>query len=174
MSHFRINSIYNGSNTYNIKPFENLRHITNQEWEMSITHWIAIFTIILFLNTSLRAENQFIHQVKVGVEDITPDQRTKVWKLMDQYAQAETVLRTCSSSSNIENRIFRAIEKCVDTRSINMMRSYFKKRMSVYQPQLLKSDCGEPIIKGQTTSMRKAIDDLVKRAKQLCDECLLC
>ena len=133
-----------------------------------------IFVLFLLIPSQLNAETNLLQYVKVGASDITKEQRQQVWKLMDQYAQAETVLRTCSRSSNIENRIFNAIEKCVNEKTINMMRSYFKERMSVYQPQLLKSDCNEPIIKNQTTSMRKAIDDLVKRAKQLCDECLLC
>ncbi len=137
---------------------------------------MRVLLIILFcFSTSLSLANEkLLHQVKVGVEDITKEQKDIVWKLMDQYAQAETVLRTCSQSSKIEKRIFTAIEPCVNTNTLNSMKTYFHERLKVYGPQLIKEDCQEPIIKNEIDKMTKAINELVNRARKLCAECIFC
>src|SRR4051794_9999997 len=70
------------------------------------------------------------HLVKFGFDAMNEQQRTDLFKQIDDYASFEAFLMACNSPSSIEQRLAKGVAACVTPNALQKVSNYFRSKLA--------------------------------------------
>jgi hypothetical protein len=120
-------------------------------------------------------------EVKMGLESISKEQRTDLWRRVDEYATVDALLEFCGRKLNLQKRTWAAVSPCVETPSLRKVASVFRNKKAEYvknwetafsEPEKKKTLCESQ--KPQMAEYTRILDAHIAEARTMCDACLFC
>jgi len=108
---------------------------------------------------------------KVGLESLSKKQQQEVWKSTSNIARIDAILAACNTNTNLERRIVAAVRDCVKPRSLNSIRSYWRKQKAKYAKELGQLDCDNEFMQKE---IKRAVRDFNKLVRDVRDQCRRC
>ncbi len=104
--------------------------------------WFAVVTCLFLALSAANAGPRYVPapapsektivEVRVGLGDMTGEQRKNLWRMVDEYASVEALKEFCGKTANIHRRAWNAVRECVDLKSLRSVLSKFNSKKSEY------------------------------------------
>ncbi|WP_295558217.1 hypothetical protein [uncultured Hyphomicrobium sp.] len=120
-------------------------------------------------------------EVKMGLESITKEQRTELWRRVDEYATVDALLDFCGKKLSLQKRTWAAVSPCVEVTSLRKVASVFRSKKAEYvkawetafaDPEKKKTLCDSQ--KPKLAEYTRILDAHIAEARSMCDACLFC
>lgn len=143
--------------------------------------WGAALVILAAFGLAHAEDRGGLIQVKMGIDSITQDQRTELWRRVDEYATVDALLEFCGKKLNLQRRTWAAVSPCVEVQSLRKVASTFRAKKAEYvknwetafaDPEKKKTLCESQ--KKQMAEYTRILDAHIAEARSMCDACLFC
>jgi hypothetical protein len=146
--------------------------------------WYLLIAFILIALTAARADNvpqAGVVQVKLGFEAMSKEERTNLWKMVDQYATIDALQEFCGKKLNLQRRAWRAVSACVERKALKRVFSVFRNKKAEYlkawetlhgEPDKKKALCAQ--FKVKLVEYTKIMSSQISEAATMCRNCFFC
>lgn len=119
--------------------------------------------------------------VKLGLESISKEERTKLWQRVDEYATVDALLEFCGRKLNLQRRTWAAVSPCVEVKSLRKVAATFRAKKAEYvkawetafaEPEKKKTLCDTQ--KPKLAEYTRILDAHIAEARTMCDACIFC
>lgn len=143
----------------------------------------AIVCILFMLAATHAAASQDLPliPVKLGLSSMSATDRATLWKRVDDWATADSLLEFCGKKLNIYRRGWNAVTACVETTSLRKVGTIFRAKKASYL-KILEGNYPDPEKKktfcdGLTPQLKdyvRIINAQISEADGMCRACLFC
>lgn len=119
--------------------------------------------------------------VKMGLGSITKEQRTELWRRVDEYATVDALLEFCGRKLNLQRRTWAAVSPCVEVQSLRKVASVFRAKKAEYvkawetafpEAEKKKTLCDSQ--KPKLAEYTRILDAHIAEAATMCSACIFC
>ena len=119
--------------------------------------------------------------VKLGISTLSAADQAKLWKRVDEWATADSLLDFCGHKMNIYRRGWNAVSACVDVSSLRRVGFLFRAKRTGYlktleakyaEPEKKKALCDG--LGTQLTEYQRILNAQIAEAAGMCKACLWC
>jgi hypothetical protein len=142
---------------------------------------IACCALILAGAPATGAEEARLVPVKLGLYTLSLADRASLWKRVDEWATADSLLDFCGTKLNIYVRAWKAVTACVDTPSLRKVGTVFRAKRSNYlkilQTKYAEAEQKKAFCDGlgpQLKEYARIINLQIAEADGMCRACLWC
>lgn len=118
---------------------------------------------------------------KVGIGTMSGADQATLWKRVDEWATADSLLEFCGTKMGIYRRGWNAVIPCVETPSLRKVGTIFRAKKNTYLKVLGDSypdaDKKKAFCDGMAPRLKeysRIINAQIAEAKGMCDACLWC
>ncbi len=146
--------------------------------------WFAFVTFVFVALATARADPAppagFI-QVKLGFDAMSKQERTNLWKMVDEYATVDALQEFCGKKLNLQRRAWRAVSACVEPKALRRVFSVFRTKKAEYlkaweelhgEPEKKKALCDQ--FKVKLVDYSKIMSGQISEAATMCRNCFFC
>jgi hypothetical protein len=122
-----------------------------------------------------------IVQVKLGFEAMSKQQRTDLWKMVDQYATVDALQEFCGKKLNLQRRAWKAVGACVEPAALRKVFATFRTKKAEYlkaweslhgEPEKKKAMCEQ--FRSKLVEYSKIMSGQISEAATMCRNCFFC
>lgn len=128
-----------------------------------------------------RAGETGLVKVKMGISSLNSADRTNLWKRVDDWATADSLLEFCGRKLNIYRRAWNAVTACVETPSLRKVGTVFRAKKASYikilegnYPDAEKKKVFCDGFATRLTEYARIINAQIAEADGMCKACLFC
>lgn len=141
---------------------------------------LAILAAIGITGAAKRAPAGLI-EVKMSLESISKEERSKLWRRVDEYATVDALMEFCGRKLNLQRRTWSAVSPCVETQSLRKVAATFRAKKAEYikswetafpEPAKKKTLCDSQ--KPQLAEYKRILDAHIEEAATMCSACIFC
>jgi hypothetical protein len=149
-----------------------------------LLRWCAALALVLAALAVARAEPsppEGIVQVKLGFEAMSKQQRSDLWKMVDQYATVDALQEFCGKKLNLQRRAWKAVGACVEPTALRKVFATFRTKKAEYlkaweslhgEPEKKKALCEQFRLK--LVEYSKIMSGQISEAATMCRNCFFC
>ena len=128
-----------------------------------------------------RAQDGELIPVKLGLNTMNATDRATLWKRVDDWATADSLLEFCGRKMNIYGRGWKAVSACIETPSLRKVGTIFRAKKNSYLkildgnypgPEKKKAFCDG--LAPQLKEYTRIINAQIAEADGMCRACLFC
>jgi hypothetical protein len=155
--------------------------------------WFAVVAYIFFALTAANAGPYAIGAakpeaaggslvlVKLGLADMSKEERKNLWKMVDEYATVDALQKFCGKNLNLQRRAWRAVAACVEVKSLRRVLSVFRNKKAKYlkaweelhgEPEKKEALCKQ--FKTKLSEYSKIMSGQITEAANMCRNCFFC
>jgi hypothetical protein len=146
--------------------------------------WFAFVAFALIALAAARAEPASpagILKVKLGFEAMSNQQRSDLWKMVDQYATVDALQEFCGKKLNLQRRAWRAVGACVEPAALKKVFAAFRTKKAEYlkawetlhgEPEQKKLVCER--FKLKLVEYSRIMSGQISEAATMCRNCFFC
>ncbi len=122
-----------------------------------------------------------IVQVKLGFDAMSKEERTNLWKLVDQYATVDALQEFCGKKLNLQRLAWRAVSACVEPAALRRVFSVFRTKKKEYlkawedlhgEPEKKEALCKQFQVK--LIEFARIMRGQISEAATMCRNCFFC
>ena len=119
--------------------------------------------------------------VKLGLQDMSNEERKDLWKRVDEYATVDALQQFCGKKLDLQRRAWRAVATCVEVKSLRRVLAEFRKKRAEYlkawedlhgEEEHKKKVCEH--FKTKLTDYARIISRQIAEAAKMCSNCFFC
>ncbi len=137
--------------------------------------------LVLFMAQGTAAQEAGLIPVKLGLNTMNATDLATLWKRVDDWSRADSLLEFCGRTMNIYNRGWKAVAPCIETPSLRKVGTIFRAKRTSYlkilqgnYPDAEKKKAFCDGLTPQLKEYQRIINAQIAEAKGMCDACLWC
>lgn len=118
---------------------------------------------------------------KMGVSSLSAADQVTLWRRVDEWATADSLLDFCGTKMNIFQRGWKAVTACVETPSLRKVGNIFRSKKGSYlkilegnYPDAEKKKAFCSGLGSKLKDYQRIINAQIEEARGMCDACLWC
>lgn len=119
--------------------------------------------------------------VKLGLGDMSRDERKNLWKMVDEYATVDALQEFCGKKLNLQRRAWNAVASCVEIKSLRRVLRVFRSKKAKYlkawEDLHGEEESKETLCKQFQVKLReyaKIMSGQIAEAATMCRNCFFC
>lgn len=136
---------------------------------------------ILLMLLTLTAATASPAEAKMGISSLSRADQVTLWKRVDEWATADSLLDFCGTKMNIFQRGWKAVTACVETPSLRKVGNIFRSKKGSYlkilegnYPDAEKKKAFCDGLGPKLKDYQRIINAQIDEARGMCDACLWC
>lgn len=128
-----------------------------------------------------QAQESRLTLAKVNIQTLSRSEQVNLWKRVDDWATADSLLEFCGTRLNVYKRGWNAVTACVETQDLRKVGHIFRSKKSSYikilegnYPDAEKKKAFCDGFAPRLKDYARIINAQIAEAKSMCDACLWC
>jgi hypothetical protein len=142
---------------------------------------LLALSVCIAASEALRASEAQLIPARVGIGTLSKQEQVNLWKRVDDWATADSLLEFCGTKLNIYKRGWNAVTQCVETQDLRKVGNIFRAKKNSYikilegnYPDAEKKKAFCDGMGPRLKDYARIINAQIAEAKGMCDACLWC